>query len=292
MSHPGGGPCPARRRHASSGRPRGESRRQDHGQGTHAGRVCAGRGARPGPGRGSPLARRRRAPGREPGGPDMMAAVETARPLAGRLVVVTRAKAQAASFVALLEAAGARVLVAPTIAIEPPPSWAPLDAALRRGGEYDWAVFTSVNGVEMVKARLSALGLDAGALGRCRVAAIGPATAEALSSVGLPATVVPEEYVAEGLARALATLVRPGQRVLLARAAEARGEERRRHQPCRRPCTDPVDSASCRSCARWSARPTSRWMISSTRSSWPMAAECASPSAPCRGRAASRWTSC
>ena len=46
--------------------------------------------------------------------------------------------------------------------------------------------------------------------------------AEALSSVGLPATVVPEEYVAEGLARALATLVRPGQRVLLARAAETR----------------------------------------------------------------------
>jgi uroporphyrinogen III methyltransferase/synthase len=152
----------------------------------------------------------------------MMAAVETARPLAGRLVVITRAKAQAASFVALLENAGARVLVAPTIAIEPPPSWAPLDAALRRGGEYDWAVFTSVNGVEMVKARLSALGLDAGALGRCRVAAIGPATAEALSSVGLPATVVPEEYVAEGLARALAALVRPGQRVLLARAAETR----------------------------------------------------------------------
>src|SRR5207253_153020 len=75
---------------------------------------------------------------------------------------------------------------------------------------------------EMVKARLSALGLDAGALGRCRVAAIGPATAEALSSVGLPATVVPEEYVAEGLARALAALVRPGQRVLLARAAETR----------------------------------------------------------------------
>ncbi len=152
----------------------------------------------------------------------MMASVETARPLAGRLVVITRAKTQAASFAALLEAAGARVLVAPTIAIEPPPSWAPLDAALRRGGEYDWAVFTSVNGVEMVKARLSALGLDAGALGSCRVAAIGPATAEALSSVGLPATVVPEEYVAEGLARALAALVRPGQRVLLARAAETR----------------------------------------------------------------------
>ena len=95
----------------------------------------------------------------------MMAAVETARPLAGRLIVITRPKAQAASFAALLEAAGARVLVAPTIVIEPPSSWAPLDDALRRAGEYDWAVFTSVNGVAMVKARLSALGLSLGVLG-------------------------------------------------------------------------------------------------------------------------------
>ena len=152
----------------------------------------------------------------------MMAAVETARPLAGRLIVITRPKAQAAPFAALLGAAGARVLVAPTIAIEPPPSWAPLDDALRRAGEYDWAVFTSVNGVAMVKARLSALGLEVVALGHCRIAAIGPATAEALSAMGLKTVLVPDEYVAEELARALAALVRPGQRVLLARAAETR----------------------------------------------------------------------
>ena len=151
-----------------------------------------------------------------------MAPVEIARPLAGKLIVITRPKAQAASFATLLEAAGARVLVAPTIVIAPPPSWAPLDDALRRAREYDWAVFTSVNGAAMVKARLSALGLEAGALGHCRIAAIGPATAEALSAMGLKAVVVPDEYVAEELARALAPLVRPGQRVLLARAAETR----------------------------------------------------------------------
>jgi uroporphyrinogen III methyltransferase/synthase len=151
-----------------------------------------------------------------------MAAVEIARPLAGKLIVITRPKAQAASFATLLEAAGARVLVAPTIVIAPPPSWAPLDDALRRAREYDWAVFTSVNGVEMVKARLSALGLGAGTFGHCRIAAIGPATAEALSAMGLKTVVVPDEYVAEELARALAVLVRSGQRILLARAAETR----------------------------------------------------------------------
>lgn len=151
-----------------------------------------------------------------------MTAVAAAKPLAGRVVVVTRPRAQAQSFAALLEAAGARVLLAPTIAIDPPESWAPLDAALGRAGEYDWAVFTSVNGVEMVKARLSALGLEVSALGRCRIAAIGPATAEALSAMGLKAVAVPDEYVAEELARALSAQVRPGQRVLLARAAETR----------------------------------------------------------------------
>jgi uroporphyrinogen III methyltransferase/synthase len=151
-----------------------------------------------------------------------MAAVEIARPLAGKLIVITRPEAQARSFATLLEAAGARVLVAPTIVIAPPPSWAPLDDALRRAREYDWAVFTSVNGVAMVKARLSALGLEAGTLGHCRMAAIGPATAEALSAMGLKAVVVPDEYVAEELARALGDLVRPGQQVLLARAVETR----------------------------------------------------------------------
>ena len=151
-----------------------------------------------------------------------MTAVAAARPLAGRVVVVTRPRAQAPSFAALLEAAGARVLLAPTIVIEPPESWGPLDAALGRAGEYDWAVFTSVNGVEMVRTRLSALSLDVATLSRCRIAAIGPATAEALSVMGLKALVVPDEYVAEELVRALAAVVRSGQRVLLARAAETR----------------------------------------------------------------------
>ena len=42
--------------------------------------------------------------------------------LNGRTIVVTRAAAQAQRFVTLLEDAGARVLEAPTIAIEPPVS--------------------------------------------------------------------------------------------------------------------------------------------------------------------------
>ena len=151
-----------------------------------------------------------------------MTAVAAARPLRGRVVVVTRPRGQAQAFAGLLEAAGARVLLVPTIAIEPPASWDPLDRALECLDDYRWAVFTSVNGVEMTRRRLEENGRGADALRGCRLAAIGPATAEALHAMGLETEIVPEEYVAEALAERLRALIRPGERVLLARAAEAR----------------------------------------------------------------------
>lgn len=151
-----------------------------------------------------------------------MTAVASAKPLAGRLVVVTRPRAQAQAFATLLEEAGATVLLVPTIVIEPPASWEPLDRALDRIGDYRWAVFTSVNGVEMTRRRLEERGREAGLLRGLRLAAIGPATAGALRDLGLEPEVVPEEYVAEGLAEGLRRLIRARERVLLARAADTR----------------------------------------------------------------------
>ena len=145
-----------------------------------------------------------------------------ARPLDGRTIVVTRAATQAARFVELLEAAGARVLEAPTIAIEAPESWAPLDAALDAIETFTWVVFTSVNGVAMVDRRLAVRGLAWTALAAVRVAAIGPATADALGEHGVRVNVVPGEYRAEALAARLRDVVGPGDRVLLARAARTR----------------------------------------------------------------------
>jgi uroporphyrinogen III methyltransferase/synthase len=146
----------------------------------------------------------------------------TSKPLAGRTIVVTRASEQAQKFVELLAAAGARVLQAPTIAIEPPPSWAPLDAALDQIAAYTWAVFTSVNGVSMVNRRLRQRGLGWTGFGRLNVAAIGPATAEALGEHGIRPAVVPDDYRAEGLVECLRGALSPDDRVLLPRAAQTR----------------------------------------------------------------------
>jgi uroporphyrinogen III methyltransferase / synthase len=148
--------------------------------------------------------------------------VAAMRPLAGRTVVITRAASQAASLARLLEAAGAEVIEAPTIAIEPPLSWEPLDTALRALDTFRWVIFTSVNGVAMVARRLEALGIPWTAIGARRVAAIGPATAAALRERGVAVSVVPAEYRAEALAGALRVELARGDRVLLPRAAKTR----------------------------------------------------------------------
>jgi uroporphyrinogen-III synthase len=154
-----------------------------------------------------------------------------ALPLQGRRVLVTRTREQAGVLSENLRAAGAIPIELPVIRIVPPADWQPLDQALRalaEGAAYDWLIFTSANGVKMVLERLQVLGLKPRALGNARIATIGPATAAALADCGLSATLVPDEYIAESVARGLRreaeqrgeTLA--GKRILLARAAEAR----------------------------------------------------------------------
>jgi uroporphyrinogen III methyltransferase/synthase len=146
----------------------------------------------------------------------------SARPLDGRTIVVTRAAEQAGVFTGLLESAGAHVLEAPTIVVEPPATWAPLDAALGAARSFSWVIFTSVNGVRMVGGRLRALGRPWSEIAGTRTAAIGPATAAALAAHGVRAEIVPGEFRAEALAERLRGLVHVGDRVLLPRAAETR----------------------------------------------------------------------
>lgn len=144
------------------------------------------------------------------------------RPLAGKRIVVTRARAQASSLSVRLRELGAEVTEMPAIGIEPlDPE--PLDAALRRLSAYDWVMFASQNAVEIVWQAMRIRGLDARSLGSTRVAAIGRATADALLAHGIAADVVPERFVAESLVDALKgrTDVN-GRRVLLPQAMEAR----------------------------------------------------------------------
>jgi uroporphyrinogen III methyltransferase/synthase len=145
-----------------------------------------------------------------------------AMPLAGKRILITRAREQASTFAAVLEAAGAEVVEFPTIAIVPPDSFDPLDAAIGRLREYRWAIFTSSNGVRFFWERLRQAGRDVRELHGITVCAIGPATAAALSALGVQPDLVPAEFKAEALVEAIGADDIRGARVLLARAAEAR----------------------------------------------------------------------
>lgn len=154
------------------------------------------------------------------------------KPLNGKRILVTRTREQASTLSNALRSLGAIPVEFPTIRIVPPLDWQLLDHALTRlfspVAAYDWLIFTSVNGVQICCNRLLQLGYEPQRLQGVRIAAIGPATAAALVRYGLHADIVPEAYIAEGVAAALREEAHrngktlQGQRVLLARAAEAR----------------------------------------------------------------------
>ncbi|HEX6458644.1 MAG TPA: uroporphyrinogen-III C-methyltransferase [Thermoleophilaceae bacterium] len=144
------------------------------------------------------------------------------RPLFGRSVVVTRARAQASGLAARLGALGAEVVETPAIRIEPRRVAGEVRAAVEAMSEYALVCVTSPNGAALLMDALAELGADARALAGATVAAIGPGTAAELHRRGIRADVVPERSVAEALVEALEDVPVAGRRVLIARAAEAR----------------------------------------------------------------------
>lgn len=137
------------------------------------------------------------------------------QPLAGIGVLVTRAKAQAGSLQTQISALGGAVWELPVIATADPLDWAPLDDALTHLDRYGWLVVTSANGAQQVARRLQHLGI---ATPRVRIAAVGSATAQALEQARLQVDLLPSTFRGASLAEALAGHLRPGERILFARA--------------------------------------------------------------------------
>jgi uroporphyrinogen III methyltransferase / synthase len=149
-------------------------------------------------------------------------------PLSGLRVLVTRPLEHSAAWADAFTAAGATVILYPTVEVVPPTSWQPLDEALGRLREYDWLVFTSAAAARFALARLPP---DASLRGasRPRVAAVGRETARVLEEGGAAVALVPEEERQDGLAAALGDAVgglAPGTRVLFPQAVGGREELR------------------------------------------------------------------
>lgn len=139
------------------------------------------------------------------------------RPLFGKRVLVTRAKQQASTLSKLLAERGTLPVELPAIAIQPIPDNKELEQAILNLSQFQWIVFTSVNGVEAVFDRLRALKLDGRVLHGLKIAAIGPATGKALERRGINADYCPDVFTTEGLITGFQSYNIVGQQFLLPR---------------------------------------------------------------------------
>ena len=133
------------------------------------------------------------------------------KPLFGKRILVTRARAQASEFADLLEANGAEVIQFPTIKIQPIEG-----VDVPSPNEYDWVIFTSINAVEIFYERLRENGKDARAFGTSKICAVGSKTVEALNDIGIYPDFVPSHARGEVIAAEIENVF--GKKVLLPRA--------------------------------------------------------------------------
>ena len=143
--------------------------------------------------------------------------------LTGLRVILTRPRHQCEGLIAGLEARGAKARCLPVIEIEPVADPAPAMEALAAISRFDIAVYTSTNAV---RGALSLQPSLARAADSPAVAAVGPATAQALEAAGISVAIIPmENFSSEGLLRhprLEASAVR-GKRVLIVKGEGGRG---------------------------------------------------------------------
>lgn len=144
-------------------------------------------------------------------------------PLFGISIGITRPEEQSEEIADEVVRRGGEAILMPMIRISPVDIEQTLRIreCLKRLGEFQWIVWTSVNGVTEFFRHLRLAGMDARALAGSRLACIGTSTAAKLEHFGVTADLIPPQFRAEALAESMKPFA-GGQRVLWARADRGR----------------------------------------------------------------------
>lgn len=144
------------------------------------------------------------------------------KPLFGKTMMVTREKEASSEFGELLASCGAKTIEFPTIKIKPIRDTGEQQLSVRNLGDYDFLVFTSVNGVGNYFEVLASHGKDSRDLKGKKIVAIGEKTSEELLKYNLTADYMPAVYTAEGIISLAEKLNLDGKKILIPRALVAR----------------------------------------------------------------------
>lgn len=146
---------------------------------------------------------------------------ETSKILSGKRIVITRAVEQSESIVEALRERGATPVLLPMVAFAAPDDASLLDESLRNLQQFDWIFLTSQNALRAMQDRCDLIGLPlAKAIEGAKIAAVGPATAEAAQNAGLEVAYVAKRHQGVALAEELSAIVK-GKAVLLPRSDRA-----------------------------------------------------------------------
>ena len=147
------------------------------------------------------------------------------KPLFGKTIVVTRDRTGNARFAAKIISEGGNPIEFATIKIKPLTQTSKFLQTLAKIKEFDWAIFTSTNGVEIFFEALKDLGKDARVFGCAKVAVIGSETAGRLAEFGIKADFVPNVFTSRELGKQLRAFTNlKGKKVLLLRSQVASNE--------------------------------------------------------------------
>ncbi len=144
------------------------------------------------------------------------------KPLFGKTVVSTRDKNYSSEIESILNQNGANVINFPTIEIKPIKNNKKLAKSIKDFDEYNFVIFTSVNGVKYLFENLKNLKKDSRIFGNKKIITIGEKTAAELKRYGLESDYTPDEYIAEGVIELCKKIGVKNKKVLIPRAKVAR----------------------------------------------------------------------
>jgi uroporphyrinogen-III synthase len=142
--------------------------------------------------------------------------------LKNKIVLITRSSEQSPTEISLLEKEGARVIAFPTIQIQPVENTSLIDEAIYNLSQYDYLIFSSVNGVKYFSVRLD--NLDAGIPVKVKVVCVGSKTQKYAESLNLKVNIVPDDFSASGMLTELASYKLENKKCLLPTSEIARDE--------------------------------------------------------------------
>ncbi|MHC5082847.1 MAG: uroporphyrinogen-III C-methyltransferase [Planctomycetota bacterium] len=143
-------------------------------------------------------------------------------PLFGKRVLMTRDAKGNRIFADKLAACGAEPIAFDSIEVQDVSHSEATQMALQNLSSYDWAIFTSANGVTHTFSALDQMKKDARGFGNANIACIGRQTADKLKEYGIVADFIPTKFTSLALATELTDKEDlRGQKILLLRSAIA-----------------------------------------------------------------------